>query len=110
MSLVLLESIFFNIIELWISSNFSLPSYSALSPFLLITQSLVLKIVKYATKKIYVSRITAKKNEVATLTQSDTLRYELNFSMDIEVETQTNISKNVPCKNLSELSKYAFPL
>ena len=66
--------------------------------------------VKKATKRIYVTRITAKKSEDATLTQSDTLRYDLNLSMDIELETQTKISKNVPCKNLSVLPKYAFKL
>lgn len=100
----------FNIKEPWISSNFFLPINCALSPFILVAQSLVLKMVKYATKRIYTIKITAKKNEAATLTQSDTLRYDLNLSMDIEIETQTQISKNVPCKNFRVLCKYALQL
>lgn len=66
--------------------------------------------VKYATKAIYKSRITAKKNEHPTLTQSDVLRYDLNLSIDIEIETQINISKNVAFKKSIVLVKYAFQL
>ena len=54
-------------------------------------------------------RITPKKIDKYTLTQSDVLRYWLNLSEDSEIETQTNISKNVPWMKFRELVKYAMP-